>query len=51
MTTSVRRRGGEPLGERARLLAPARAQRPQLVGIAGVGVGVADEEEAHGCGG
>ena len=39
---------GEPLAQLARLLAAAGAQRPQLVGFAGIGVGVADEEEAHG---
>ena len=38
---------GELLGKRLRLLAPLLAQRPQLVGISRVGVGVADEVQAH----
>jgi trans-2,3-dihydro-3-hydroxyanthranilate isomerase len=42
-----RRRRGEPLSEVACLLSAARAQRPQRVRVAGVGVGVADEDEAH----
>ena len=37
----------EPLAHLASLHAALRAQRSQLVGLAGVGVGVADEEEAH----
>ncbi len=39
--------GSKPLGELARLLTPARAQRSQLVRVAWIGVGVANEEEAH----
>lgn len=39
--------GGQLLTQRARLLVAAGAQRPQLVRVAGVGVGVADEDQAH----
>ena len=42
--------GGELLAEHAGLLAAAGRERPQLVGLvrpAGVGMGVADEDQAH----
>ena len=38
---------GEALGEQARLLPALRGERAQLVGIAGGGLRVADEVEAH----
>ena len=38
----------EPLAERARLVAAAGAERAQLVRVAGIRVGVADEDQAHG---
>jgi trans-2,3-dihydro-3-hydroxyanthranilate isomerase len=38
---------GEALCELTSLIASARAQRAQLVGLAGIGVSMADEEEAH----
>jgi hypothetical protein len=41
----------EPLGQLARLRPAARAQRPQLVGVTGIGMRVPDEEEAHEDGG
>ena len=41
----------EALAERPRLLPPARAERAQLVRVAGIGVGVADEDQAHEAGG
>jgi len=44
----LRRGRGEPLGECGRLLPAALAQRAQLVRVAGIRVGVPDEEEAHG---
>ncbi len=37
----------EPLAQLPCLFAAARAQRPQRVRVAGIGVGMADEEEAH----
>ena len=43
--------GREPLAERARLLAAAVAERAQLVGLAGLRVGVADEDQPHEAGG
>ena len=39
--------GREPFAQLPCLLTAAGAQGPQLVGVAGVGVSVADEEEAH----
>lgn len=39
--------GREPLGQRTRLLLAARAERPQLVRPAGVGMSVTDEDQAH----
>ena len=37
----------EALPERARVLTPRRRQRPQLVGLAGRGLRVTDDEESH----
>lgn len=41
--------GGEALGKEARLLPSVRRQPAKLVGMAGLGLRVADEVEAHGC--
>ena len=41
------RNRGKALGELAGLLTPLRAERAQLVRLAGIGVGVADDEKAH----
>ena len=41
----------QPLAERARLVAAAGAERAQLVRVAGIGVGVADEDQSHEAGG
>ena len=43
--------GRQPLAERARLVAAAGAERAQLVGVAGVRMGVADEDQSHEPGG
>ena len=37
----------QPLAERTRLLAAPCAERTELIGIAGFGVGVADEDQSH----
>ena len=47
-TTASGSLGGQPLGEHARLLAAAGTERAQRVRVAGVGVGVTDEDQPHG---
>ena len=41
----------QALAERPRLVAAAGAERAQLVRVAGIGVGVTDEDQAHEAGG
>ena len=39
--------GRQAIAERAGGIAPCRCQRPKVVGVTGLGLGVADEVDAH----